>query len=148
MPTAAKLVAAIVFAAVAFLAADQYAPLIPDGRPAGALREVAALIGLICGWFVMGDFLKKPHGMVESMGTGLRCSVTIAFTLLVMYSVWEMLMRSIDGRYRGVQDAILDVFARLLALGTPIFTPGVLGVLVLGGLFGGAAAQVAASRWK
>ena len=148
MPTAAKLVAALIFAVIAYVAADQYAFVVPDGRPAGPLREVSALVGLLTGWFVMGDFVMKPRGTVEAMGTGVRCSVTLAFVVLVIYSIWEMLDRALDGRYKGLQDALLDIFARALAFGTPIFTPGVLGVLLLGGLMGGALAKFAADRWK
>lgn len=148
MPTAAKLVAAMIFAIIAYLAADQYAYVVPEGRPAGSLREVSALFGLMTGWFVMGNFLMKRRGSVEAMGTGMRCSVTMTFAVLVVYSVWEMFSRALDGRYKGLQDALLDVVARALAFGTPIFTPGVLGVLLLGGLFGGALAKFAADRWK
>lgn len=148
MPTAAKLVAAAIFALVAFIAADQYAPLIPDGRPAGPLREVTAIIGVICGWTIMGSFLRRSHSAVEAMGTGLRVSVTIAFVSLILFSIWDVLMRAIDGRYKHPMDSLLDVFGRALVLGTPIFSPGVLGVLALGGLAGGALAHAASTRWK
>lgn len=148
MPTAAKLVAAVTFAIVAFLAADQYAAVIPDGRPPGVLREVSAIVGLLCGWFILGNFLMTPRGQVEAMGTGMRTSVTLAFILLMAFAVWDMLGRALDGRYRNPLESILDIFGRALVLGKPIFTPGVLGVLLLGGLIGGALAHFASRRWK
>lgn len=148
MPTAAKLVAAVVCAIVAYLAAAQYAAVIPDGRPAGLLREVSAVVGFLCGWFVLGNFLMKPRGQIEAMGTGMRTSVTMTFILLMAFSVWEMLLRAIDGRYKNPLDSILDIFGRALVLGKPIFTPGVLGVLLLGGLFAGVVAHYASTRWK
>lgn len=148
MPTAAKLVAAIIFAVVAWLAADQYAPLMPDGRPAGVLREVSAIIGVMCGWTVLGGFLMKPRGRIEAMGTGVRTSITITVIVLVIFSVWDMLYRSIQGRYDGPMEAVLDIFGRAVVLGQPMFNPGVVSVLLLGGLIGGAAAHWAGSKWK
>lgn len=148
MPTAAKLVAALILAAVAWIAADQYAPLLPDGRPAGVLREVSAIIGIICGWMILGGFLMKPRGRIEAMGTGVRTSLTIAFLVLVIFSVWDMLYRSTQGRYDGPMEAFLDVFGRAVVLGRPMFNPEVVSVLLLGGLFAGAMAHWAGSKWK
>lgn len=148
MPTAAKLVAAIIFAGVAWLAADQYVPLMPDGRPAGVLREVSAIIGVMCGWVILGGFLMKPRGRIEAMGTGVRTSLTIAFFVLLIFSVWDMLARSVQGRYAGPMEAVLDIFGRALVLGRPLFSPEVVSVLLLGGLIGGAVAQFARTRWK
>lgn len=148
MPTAAKLVAAVVFAMVAYLAAMQYAPVMPEGRPTGLLAEVSALIGLLCGWFIMGDFLSRPRGRIEAMGTGVRVSVTMAFVTLIVFSIVEMMERAIEGRYKSPMEAVLDIFGRALSFGQPILTPGVLAALALGGLFGGAVAHWAAARWK
>lgn len=148
MPTASKLVAAIVCAIVAFLAAGQYAAVMPDGRPAGLLPEVSAIVGFLSGWFVLGNFLTRPRARLEAVGTGIRTSVTMAFILLIGFSTWEMLLRAIDGRYKNPLEAVLDIFGRALVLGQPIFTPGVLGMLLLGGLVAGAVAHFASTRWK
>lgn len=148
MPTAGKMVAAVFFAGVAWVAAHLYAAEVPDGRPAGLLREIAAMIGLICGWLIMGSFLNKPRGRIEAMGTGMRTALTLTVFTLLGYAIWDMLMRAIDGRYKEPMQAVLDIFARAIALGRPILSPEVLGTLLLGGLAGGAVSHWAASRWK
>lgn len=148
MPTAARLVASVVFAAVAWLAAHQYALAMPGDQPAGWLREVSVVIGLIAGWWVMGGFMTRRRGRVEAIGTGLRTSLTMAFFVLVVFSVTEMLTRAIDGDYAEPMAALIDVFAQALRLGEGLLNMGVLGVLLLGGILGGALSHMAAARWK
>lgn len=148
MPTAAKLVAGLVYAVIAWLAADQYAAAMPPDQPSGWLREVSAAIGLVVGWRVMGGFLVRKRSRVEAMGTGLRTSLTVAFFALVAFSVAEMLARAIDGRYPDPMAAVTDVFAQALRLGEGLLNVNVLGVLLLGGLMGGALAHMASSKWK
>jgi hypothetical protein len=148
MPTAAKLFSAIVFAGVAWLAAQLYAQALPDGRPAGLLREISALVGVVCGWFIMGRFARRGRGRVESMGTGVRTSLSIVVSLVLLFAVREMLQRSVKGRYDSPMDAVLGIFEQALILGGSVFQLEVLAVLLLGGLFGGAVAHWAAENWN
>ena len=148
MPTAAKLFSAFAFAAVAYLAAHLYALGLPDGRPAGYLREVSALVGLFCGWWIMGPMATKGRGRIEAMGTGVRTSFTIALMVLFIFATSDMLGRSVKGRYDTPMDAVLGIFELMLLLAPPLFTADILGVLLLGGLIGGAIAQWAGRTWK
>ncbi len=77
MPTAAKLVAAILFAALAFTAAEVYKIALPDRTVWGVFSPVCAVIGAFCGWFVMGRLV--GHGYLSAMGYGLRTTVTFVF---------------------------------------------------------------------
>lgn len=148
MPTAAKLFSAIVFACVAWLAAQLYAQALPDGRPAGLLREISALVGVVCGWFIMGRFARRGRGRVESMGTGVRTSLAIVVSLVLLFAIRDMLQRSVKGRYDSPMDAVLGIFEQALILGGSVFQLEVLAVLLLGGLFGGAVAHWAAENWN
>lgn len=148
MPTAAKLFSAIVFAGVAWLAAQLYAQALPDGRPAGLLREISALVGVVCGWFIMGRFARRGRGRVESMGTGVRTSLAIVASLVLLFAIRDMLQRSVKGRYDSPMDAVLGIFEQALILGGTVFQLEVLAVLLLGGLFGGAVAHWAAENWN
>jgi len=147
MPTAAKLVAAIAFGFVAFLAAHLYALSVPNGRPVGVLREVSAVVGVLCGWFVMGPFAHRARGSVEAMGTGIRTSLTIVVWVVLIFACADMLDRAVKGRYDTPLDALLGVFEQALVLLPNLAKPDVLGVLLLGGLFAGALAQWAGKRW-
>jgi hypothetical protein len=75
MPTAAKLVSAVVFAALAYLVADLYVPGMPGSPAVGYLRPGCGLIGMLCGWMVMGRLVGK--GMLAAAGSGFRTSATV-----------------------------------------------------------------------
>jgi hypothetical protein len=55
MPTAPKLFSAVFFALVAALAAHVFIPVLPEGTQTKMFRELSAVIGFFCGWFIMGD---------------------------------------------------------------------------------------------
>ena len=148
MPTAAKLFSAITFAFVAYLAAHLYAEGMPDGRPVGWLREISALIGLICGWWIMGSFASRPNGRIEAMATGVRTSFTIVVLVLITFAIVEMLGQSMSGRYDGPMEAVLSVFELALRMGQRMVTPEIISVLLLGGLFGGAVGHWAGRNWR
>lgn len=147
MPTAAKLVSAILFAMIAVLAAHLYGKTMPGGRPVGSLLEVSGVVGVLCGWFIMGPLAHRARGRIEAMGTGIRTSFTIVFFVLLIFACVDMMDRAIKGRYSTPLEAILAIFERALVLAQPLMQPDILGVLLLGGLFGGALAHWAGQRW-
>ena len=116
MPTAAKLFAAVMFAAVGFLAAQAYVPSLPEGTQIGFLREICAGLGLVIGWFVMGRLVGK--GYVEAVGFGIRTSVTILFWATLGFSIYEMILRSTKMMYDGPMEALLGVFDLMIYYGT------------------------------
>ncbi|WP_103332945.1 TrgA family protein [Pseudotabrizicola formosa] len=147
MPTAAKLFAALAFALVAAVAAHFYALDLPEGRSAGVLREVSALVGAVCGWIIMGRAAHRRPSRVEAMGTGIRTSLTIVVLVVLIFAIADMLERAIKGRYKTPLDAVLGVFEQAMVLAPPLAQPDILGVLLLGGLIGGALAHWAGRRW-
>ena len=81
MPTAGKLIGAIVFAALAYFIGDLIKPLLVDteGSRVGWLSPVNALIGLVMGWTIIGKGAGKTYR--QSFGYGL--------TTLAASSVFE-----------------------------------------------------------
>ncbi|MCB6176676.1 TrgA family protein [Rhodobacter sp. Har01] len=147
MPTAAKLVAALCFAAVGWLAANAHVPALGSNASVGAFREMTALIGLLIGWRVMGNRVGK--GMAEAVGSGLLTSMLLVFFALLLFSGYLMIDRSLTSQpYDGPMDAVLGVFELMMEQGRKMLTVGVLGVLILGGMLGGAAAEWARARWR
>lgn len=147
MPTAAKLVAALCFAAVGWLAANAHVPALGENASVGLFRELTALIGLIAGWRVLGN--RVGHGTGEAVGAGLLTSVVLVFFALLLFAVYVMFQRALTAQpYDGPMDAVLGVFEIMMDQGRKMLTVGVLGVLVLGGLLGGAAAEWARKRWR
>lgn len=139
MPTAAKLVAAIVFAALAYLAAHVFIPSLPEGTQLALFREITAFIGLVCGWLVMGGLVGGSYG--EALSSGIRTSITVAFFALLGFAIYEMLQRSMSMMYDGPMEAVLAVFDLMLYYGKMMMTPNVIGVLLVGGVVGGLLAE-------
>ncbi|NUB45158.1 TrgA family protein [Fertoebacter nigrum] len=146
MPTAAKLVAAIVFAALGFMAAELFKPAMPEGTQFGLFSPICAGIGLLCGWIVMGPLAGR--GTWAAMGSGVRTAATIAFWALLGFSIYEMVLRSMKLRYDGPMEAVLAVFDLMLERGRLMLMPDLLGLLLLGGLLGGVLVEWAGRRWR
>ena len=160
MPTAARLVAALAIAAVAFFASEVFKPLMPEGTQLGLLSLINAGWGLVCGWLVLGS--RVGQGYSSASGVGIGTSLVLFFGALIGWPVWEMLVKSTrPGAYAGAADAINGAFAvlwdYLVLVGTdnrfsfdvsgiPLFLPQVFVVLVIGGILAGWFAEWAQER--
>lgn len=146
MPTAARLVAALLFAMVGFFTAEIYKPLYPFEAQWGIFTPVSAGIGLLSGWFVSGKHAGR--GMRAAMGNGLRTSFVMVFFAMIIFSVEAMLGRSMMKLYDGIFQAILGTFDFVLQYGATLLHPEPLIVLIIGGMLAGAATEWAARRWS
>jgi hypothetical protein len=146
MPTAAKLVAAVMFAAVGFLAAEAFKPQMPQGTPFGPFSLVVAGIGFLTGWIVMGGLVGRGYG--AAAGYGMRTSVTVVFWALLLGSIYLMVEMSMKMRYDGPMDAVVGIFELMAEHARLLLDTDVLMVLGIGGVAGGCAAEWAARRWR
>ena len=147
MPTATKLVSAVAFALVAFWAAVEYVPQLPEGTDVGYLREIMAGLGLLIGWRALGRSAGRGYG--ESAGAGLRTSALLVFWALLSFSTYTMLVRSTRQIYRAdAGKALLDVPQIMLDYGMRALAQDVLIALIAGGLIAGLAAEWTARRWS
>lgn len=145
MPTGAKAMSAVAFAVVGWLVANAYVQNMPVAEAVGRVREIAALIGAIVGWRVMGPSVGK--GYLESAAAGLKTVIVLVFFSLLVVGIYEMLQESMKMRYEGPLDAIVDIFGRMLERAPTLATGGVIGAMVLGGVIGGILAENANRRW-
>lgn len=146
MPTAAKMVAAVMTAMTLFLAAEASRAGLPQGTPAGYLSLIVAGVGFITGWLVLGTLTGR--GYLAAMGLGLRTAVTAVFWALLLFSLWKMIELSLKLRYDGPMQAILDVFAIMIENGRMVLLPDVLVALGVGGAVTGLFAEFAGRRWN
>lgn len=146
MPTGAKLMAAASFAVVGWVLANFYAANMPDAAAAGPIREVAALVGAITGWKVMGPAVGK--GYVEAAGAGVRTAIVLAVAALFLLALAEMLDNSVKMRYDGALDALLDIFHTMARRSGALLSLGVFGTILFGGVVGGLLTENAGRRWK
>lgn len=147
MPTAARLVAAIAYAAVAYLASESFKPLLPEGTKIGYLSEINAFIGLLCGWFIMGRLVGPRHGNILAMG--FRSTASMLFYILLFHSLWQMLRLSMRLHYDGPMDAVIGVFEQAYEYGIMVVTSvEVMAILLIGGAIGAYLANWINRRWN
>lgn len=146
MPTTTRLVAALWFAVLGWLAANAHIPALGEDARIGAFREITALIGALCGWLVMGRLTGR--GWVESMNGGFRTSVTLAFFALLGFSTWLMLGEALQKRYEGPLEAVIGIFGLMAEHARAMLTLEEVGILALGGLAGGLLAEWVFRRWR
>lgn len=119
MPTAAKIVAAICFAMFGAVAAETFKSAMPEGTQFGYFVPITALIALLNGWWVMGRL--TGHGYRSAMGSGVRTTITTAIWAVIIFSVYEMVLRSMHvNRYDGPMEAVVAAFGLMLDYGTLI----------------------------
>ena len=145
MPTAAKLVAAVIFALLAAYGAAIYIPLLPEGTQTGWLIPGCAGLGLVSGWLVMGPNVGRPYA--EAMATGFRTIVTAVFFAALLFAIYVMITRSMHMLYKGPMEALLAVFAIMLEYGRLMFDTTFIGVLAVGGMIGGIVSEFVGRRW-
>ncbi len=147
MPTASKLAAAVAFAIVAFFAANAFATHMPEGSNPGWIREVSALTGLCVGWF---SWNRQPvnKDMMSLAGVGMRTSLITTFWVLLIFSIYLMIRKSMRMMYDGPMEAVLGIFEMMLEQGKELRYADVLTILGIGGAFGGIFAGWAGRRWN
>ena len=149
MPTGARLVSAIVFALVAFVAARHAHGLLEANADAtvnpGWMFQIMTVVGALCGWFVMGS--RVGQGLRFAISAGLLTAVAILFWGLLIFSTYEMILLSTKMRYDGVTEAVIGVFDEAVKYGSVVVTPSLGVLLLIGGVIGGWAADWANRRY-
>ncbi|MDZ4311499.1 MAG: TrgA family protein [Cypionkella sp.] len=146
MPTASKLVAAIAYALLGFVAAQTFVKYLPEGTPLGYFREITAAIGFAVGWLVMGKLTRK--GYREAINSGLVTALILVFWALLAFSVYFMLKKSTRMMYDGPMEAVVGIFQLMFDYGKMLVVPDMLGVILVGGVLAGLITEWAGKRWS
>lgn len=107
MPTPAKLVCAILFAALAWYSADTLVrEALPEGVVVGKFREWIALAGLIIGWKVIGKTCTGPTNkgtrISVAITSGIGGAVILVLLGLFFHSAYATLNESLTSKYTEV----------------------------------------------
>lgn len=146
MPTAAKLVAAFIFAVCGYIVSELIRADLPEGQKLAWLVQVCVGVPLIVGWRVMGKLVGNNYGV--SMNNGLYGIVVSTVLVVFIFAVAQMIKLSRRLQYDGPMEALVDVFALMLDYGLLLLNPYVLAVLVGGGFFAGIASEWAHRRFE
>ncbi|MHA6266660.1 TrgA family protein [uncultured Aliiroseovarius sp.] len=145
MPTAAKLVAAIILAVTGWFCAEMIKPLMEEGRDLSKFSPICAAIGLAVGWKFLGPRADRRLGSVGANAVTTTL-VQVGVTLFV-FAFAHMIGESMRKAYDGPVEAVQDIFVIGTELFLEYFTGEVIATAVLGGAIGAWCAFRAARAW-
>ncbi len=143
-PTAAKLVAALGFAALSWIASRQVSPNLPEFQSLGRAAEVTAVIGLVLGWRISGRHAGR--GMAEAAGIGVTTALAIVFWSTLIWAGYEMLDRALAVRYDGPLEGLEDMVSLMLDYAAYTWPGLALPVLGLGSIVMGLLVEMVSRR--
>ncbi|MGH1579001.1 TrgA family protein [Planktotalea sp.] len=144
MPTAARLIAALCLAALAWLVSDMIKPLFDEDKNFGFFNLINLGLGFVLGWQVIGS--RAGRGMGAAINNGLTGGVLLLFWGLLLHSAIKMFELSMRGRYDGFFDAFLAVFDMMYESAILIGTPLILTTLIVGASVTGLFAEMTSRR--
>ena len=127
MPTAAKLVAFVLFGAFAWYVSQLVMGLMQEGTQPPLYAEGNAVIGAVLGWVVAGSRARGPW--LAAVSYGLTATLAILFWWLFLRAFYDMIVAAMRGLYGSDPTlAVVDVFrlmmehAQLMANSTVVTT--------------------------
>ena len=140
MPTAARMVAAILYAGLAWYVSQLIKPLFPEGTDVGWFAEVNAGISFFCGWVVAGS--RAGTSWPAAISYGLTTTFALLFWCLFLQSFADMVRKSMRNAYSGPAEAVTDVFGLIFEYGMLMSTRDVLSMLFIGGVLAGLVTEI------
>lgn len=146
MPTTAKLTAAVLLAVLGWFAADLVKPYLAEGRPVGLFSPISAGFGALIGWTFTGRRLHRGRG--PALGIGLASAALLVFWVVLGFSLYEMVQRSMSLRYGGPTEA-LEAMVKIAVENLAVAAqPDVIGALLLGGAIVGGVTRWVGGRFR
>lgn len=146
MPTGGKLFAAILLAAVGWLAAEFTLWTYPEDMSPGWLRETMAVLGVWQGWMVIGP--RAGQGVRAGIGYGVRASVQMVVIGIAIFALVEMFSRATRLRYDSPGEATIATLTISLQYLQQTMTVPIWGAILVGGAIAGLGANAAGRLFR
>lgn len=137
---------AIALALVAFIASEQFKPLMPEGTDFGAFSYVNAGFAAIVGWKLIGR--RAGRGVMQGINNGLTGMLAMVLIVLFIHAFWIMFGNSRKLRYDSVSGAIQDIFSMMSEYGLLLLQANIITTLLGGAVFCGLLAEATSRRWR
>ncbi|MCX7559651.1 TrgA family protein [Sulfitobacter sp. F26204] len=108
MPTAARLMAAICLAVVAYFISGMVMPLMPEATDFGNFVPINVILGALIGWIAMGP--RAGRGSTAAINNGLMGVFLLVLWGIGIHSSIEMFRLAMRNRYDGPFEAIVAIF--------------------------------------
>ena len=146
MPTAARLVAAICLAIVAFIVSGMVMPLMPESTDFGYFVPLNIIIGLLAGWIVMGR--RVGRGTTAAINNGLTGVFVMMLWGIGVQACNEMVRLAMKNRYDNAMEAMVAIFQIGAEFGLMIATVPIGLFLLVGAVVSGLVTEHAGNRWR
>ncbi|MCG7518549.1 TrgA family protein [Ruegeria sp. Ofav3-42] len=146
MPSAARLIAAVCLLIVAFLVSGMVIENGEEGKAYGSFTYVNMILGLVCGWWIMGK--RAGRGWTAAVNNGLTGIAALVFWGLFVQGVYEMFRLAMRHRFDGPFEALIAIFQIGIEYGQQLLAPEILWTLAIGALIAGLATEEASRRWR
>ena len=133
MPTFARLVAAVLLAALGWVVATLAKPYFDEGTPLGMIEIVSAGWGLVTGWVFTAP--KLDRGIGSAFAIGLSSAIVQAVLAIFTFSIRQMV-------------AVAGVFENALDYAMTVAKPDVIAVAAIGGIAIGFVTRFVARRFR
>ena len=146
MPTAARLMAAVCLAILAYVLSSLVVPLMPESTDFGYFFPVNCVLGLCVGWFVMGK--RGGRGITAGINNGLTGVFVLLLWGVGVQAINEMVRLAMINRYDNAFEAIVAVFQLGAGYAYLIATVEMGIAAVVGGVIAGLLTEYADTHWK
>lgn len=148
MPDAARLMAAIGMAVLAFVVSFMVMglPLFEEDTNFGWFVHVNVVVGLLVGWTVIGS--RAGRSIVSAINVGLTAPVVLVFWCLFIQSCNEMVRIAMKNRYDGAFEALVDIFEIGADWAIEMTTIPIWTTLLVGGIIVGLMTEYAWRTWR
>ncbi|MDF1804581.1 TrgA family protein [Thalassovita sp.] len=146
MPTAARLIAALVLAATAWLVSQTIKTHLPEGTQFGWFDYVNVALGALVGWITIGG--RSGRGMSAAVGNGLTGIFMLLLWAIFLQASNEMLRQALRRYYRGPVEALLDVFDIGMEYALIVVNLDVAVPLLVGGILAGILSELGGRHWR
>lgn len=146
MPNAARLVAAITLALLAFILSGLIMPLMPEGTGFGYFTHINMLLGVVVGWIVVGK--RAGRGWTAAVNNGLTGIAALVFWGLFVQGAYEMMRQAMRNRFDGPFEAVLAIFEIGAEYALTLLAPSLIAAALIGGVLSGLATEYAWRRWR
>lgn len=145
MPTAGRLAGALAFLIYGWYIGGLMVPFFPEGNPPDFLIPLCIVIGIICGWKVVGS--RTKHGYQAAIGNGLTGAFAFSFWVIFLVSLHQMIQKAMRRLYDGPMEGVVDIFALMVDLGRQLADLNLILSVVIGGIIGAWIAEYFAKRY-
>lgn len=145
MPTAAKIIGGVFFAALAYFVTDLMKPTLPEGTQVGLFSPINAFFGFLMGWRLLGK--RAGAGMKAAFGNGLTTAAATYFWCLLFWAFYKMVDKSTKLRYDDPTEALVDMFTMMMEDAVTVSNVETIGALVIGSLIVAWITEGASRRW-